>query len=324
MRMIIRERLSALALVAGILCTSTPAWAVSPETLRLFEQGRALVKDGKYEQAIPKFLESIAIEPTVGALLNLGDCYERLGKPASARRRFLEAADLAGESDATRGAEARARAAKLADSVGWVVLARRVHPEAGEPKITIDGESVPSKEARIAVDPGVREVVITYAEARPLKKRVSVRAGESIEVVIEPPLPSKTPKGDEEEKPPSPGEDGGWSTTKAIGFGTGIAGVVGLGVGITFGVVAAGKKSDLEKSCADYPRCPEATRADVQSKYDSASSAATISTIAVVAGGVLLAAGAFLFFTAPSATGPTTGKAQPFVSARSSGLRFEF
>lgn len=301
--MTIRERprrLFVAAVLSIFVLSAAPAHAISPETLKAFEAGRSLVKEGQYEAAISKFLESIALEPTVGALLNLGDCYERLNKPASARRRFIEAAELAGESDPTRASEARARAAKLSDAIGHVVLLKRSRPEAGEPKVTIDGETITKSDVKLPMDPGPHDVVITYPESPPTKRTVNVRARESVEVILD--LPAAKPLVVAPPPKDTTTSDDGWSTTKTVGFGTGIAGIVGLGVGVTFGVIASGKKSDLEAACAGYPVCPESSRSDVQGKYDDASSAATISTIGIVVGGLLLATGAVLFFTAPSSS----------------------
>src|SRR5688572_27323641 len=42
----------------------------------LFDQGRALATEGKYEQACPKFEESQRLHPGIGTLFNLASCYE--------------------------------------------------------------------------------------------------------------------------------------------------------------------------------------------------------------------------------------------------------
>jgi hypothetical protein len=299
--MTIRRRIAVAIVVAAGAMGEHAAMAAPAEMTQLFEQGRALVKEGQYEQAIAKFLESLKVEPSVGALLNLGDCYERVGKPVSARRRFLEAAELAGEDDKVRSAEARARAAKLADAAPRLMVVRRGRSDAGEARVTVDGELVAPRTDRVELDPGPHEVVIAFPDAPPEKRIVILRMGQALELLVEPPpaKPLKTTPLVVPETPTPPAEEDAGSTRRWLGLGTGAIGTIALGVGATFGVIAIGKQSDLDAKCAGYPHCPEAQRAAVQPTYDDAQRSATISTIGIIGGSVLLATGIVLWLTAP-------------------------
>jgi hypothetical protein len=309
--MIGRDRLVALA-VAAVIFGVGEARAASPEMLRLFEQGRALVKEGRCEEAIPKFLDALAIEPSVGALLNLGECYERLGKPALARRRFLEAAALAGEGDAVRASEAKNRAAKLESAVATVGFTRRYEPELGEPRITVDGEAVPPRADHVEVDPGRHEIVVRFPELAPHSETITPHAGENLKVVISAPLAKRNETAQPPPPPPPPPpQDEGLGTARWTAIGVASAGLLGVGVGTAFGFVAMSRRSDLDGLCPGYPHCPDAQRADVQTKYDDAKSAATISTVGFVAGGAVLAAGVVLWFVLPNRSSTTTGAITP-------------
>src|SRR5258706_8273705 len=80
----------------------------------LFGDGRRLMSQGNYAQACPKFEASLKLDPGVGAMLNLADCYEKNGQTASAWAEFREAgsaARAAGSKD--REDLARSRAAAL-------------------------------------------------------------------------------------------------------------------------------------------------------------------------------------------------------------------
>jgi hypothetical protein len=77
-------------------------------------------------------------------------------------------------------------------------------------------------------------------------------------------------------------------------------GVVGLGVGTVFGLKTSSTWSDAKAHCTGL----ECDRTGVQLATD-AKNAGTVSTIAFVAGGVLLAGGAVLFFTAPKGPSKT-------------------
>src|SRR5262245_53350190 len=89
----------ALALAFGISITSSafaqPSATEKALARSLFEQGRNLVKDGKWTEACPKFEESERLDHGIGTQFNLADCYEHIGKTASAWTHFSEVADSA-------------------------------------------------------------------------------------------------------------------------------------------------------------------------------------------------------------------------------------
>ncbi|HUS27770.1 MAG TPA: tetratricopeptide repeat protein, partial [Kofleriaceae bacterium] len=64
----------ALAAFVGLaLVGSSPALAQNAEGARLFEEGRALAKDGKYVEACATFEKSLQLDPAPGTKLNYGD-----------------------------------------------------------------------------------------------------------------------------------------------------------------------------------------------------------------------------------------------------------
>jgi hypothetical protein len=79
--------------------------------------------------------------------------------------------------------------------------------------------------------------------------------------------------------------------------------VAGVVVGSVFGLQSYSKWSAAQQDCQSATNCTN--HAQAVSDRDSASTAATISTIGVVAGGVLIATGAVLWFVAPSAAQPS-------------------
>jgi len=295
--------LEALALACALTLVSSNALAASPEMLKVFEEGRTLAKAGDYEAASRKFLEAHMLEPSVGALLNLGDCYEKMGRFASARTRFLEAVKLAGATDPTRANEARARATKLDAQIAWIDF---THATTSAVKVTIGGEVVAPGTERVAVDPGSHEVVVNGATGE-RRTVVRVGAGES-SAPVDVDLPAKKEKPGPSSSPPAnnapPNPDNPrsytwisetWSGAQWAYVGTGITGLMGITLGVIAGGIADGKKSELDTMCPDYPRCPESRRNDVQSTYDDASTAATVSTIAFIAGAALFVGGSTLF-----------------------------
>jgi hypothetical protein len=124
---------------------------------------------------------------------------------------------------------------------------------------------------------------------------------------------SPPPNRDEEDR------SSGLSTQKIIGLGVAGVGVVGLVVGTVFGFVAKSKYDSANSSdCNAQGVC---NAHGLQTRVD-ALNASTVSTVAFVAGGVLVAGGTVLFFTAPSH--PRTGVAVgPIIGSAGGGVRLE-
>lgn len=93
--------------------------------------------------------------------------------------------------------------------------------------------------------------------------------------------------------PVSP-SSGGLGTQKKIALVTGGLGIVGVGLGTVFGLIAMGKKSDAQNECPN-----QCTTPDGVSKWNDAATAGNVSTVAFIVGGVALAGAAVLWFTAP-------------------------
>lgn len=101
-----------LVVVVAVVVHAVPARAQSAEAEVLFRDGRALIKEGQLAEGCAKLEASQRFESSVGTLLNLGDCREKLGKPASAWLAFRKAEDGARHArhDDKRADEAHRRA----------------------------------------------------------------------------------------------------------------------------------------------------------------------------------------------------------------------
>ncbi len=99
---------------------------------------------------------------------------------------------------------------------------------------------------------------------------------------------------------------GGGSSQKTIGLVVGGVGIAGLAVGGVFGLMASSEWSQAQKD-------------GKESEKSTADSQATVSTIAFIAGGVLVAGGAILWLTAPSASSSTTVGLVPSVTPGGGG-----
>src|SRR5262245_38827392 len=142
----------ALAVVAAM---ASSARAQSAEAEVLFREGRKLIKDGNLAAGCDKLAASERIETSIGTLLNLGDCKEKLGKLASAWGAFTKAEAIARRSgDDKRQAEAHKRAAAIEPRVAKLVI--EVTRKVDGLVIRRDGEIVEPAMWQVAVpvDPG--------------------------------------------------------------------------------------------------------------------------------------------------------------------------
>jgi hypothetical protein len=290
----------------------------------LFQAAKALLDSGQYVDACAKFAESKRLAPGLGVTLYLADCYEHIGRTASAWSEFLSAEGLARERNDRRAEVARGRAQALEPKLDRITITvAPTIPQTGL-QVLRDGAVVPPEEWGLAVpiDPG--DHVVLVSSPGHSQRTFNVRLGTEshagtvrIDSLDEPsPLGLDTPAAATASTPPTtsasaaspaelpPSSDGGsaprtGATRRWIGLGIGGAGVIGLGLGSAFGLMA---KSKLNQS-NDGP-CNAATNKCTQaglSLRQDAGNAATASTIAFVAGGVALAAGIVLYVTAPRA-----------------------
>jgi hypothetical protein len=103
---------------------------------------------------------------------------------------------------------------------------------------------------------------------------------------------------------------------RLAGLVVGGAGVAGLVVGSVAGLSAASTWSAAKSKCGAI--CPAATRPAAVSEWQSASSAAAVSTVAFLAGAALAATGLVLYIAAPS--NPEALRMEPSLSLGGGGV----
>ena len=108
--------LVAIALPAIFTAVGSSALAVEPSAAQraesLFNEAKTLMAAGKHAEACPKLEQSQSLDRALGTLLNLADCYEKLGRTASAYRAFTEATAWAKKSGERKREEVAADRAK--------------------------------------------------------------------------------------------------------------------------------------------------------------------------------------------------------------------
>lgn len=317
------------ALGAAIVASPAAVHAQSKDDVAradaLFNAAKALVDAGQYTDACSKFAESKRLAPGIGVTLYLADCYEHIGRTASAWTEFRSAEGLARERNDRRSDLARTHAQGLEPKLLRLTISvAPTVPRAGL-QVLRDGVPVAQEELDLPVpiDPGDHAVVVSSpghpprtfsAHLGPESPTATVRV-DSLEdtatppapppvdttVAAVPPPPSTTSLP---ESPPPPPADTG-ATRRWIGAGVGGVGVAGLVVGSVFGVIAKVKldQSNSGPCDATTDRCTTpglATRKDAES-------AARTSDIFFGIGAGLAAIGAAVYLTAPHAPSGVTG-----------------
>jgi hypothetical protein len=309
----------------------------------LFEEGRALMKAGRYEQACPKIEAAAMLYAGSGILLNVADCHEHFGLTATAWRDFGAAAAAAARLHRPDDeAEARRRRKALEPRLRRLTI--RVLKETPGLVVKLDGTVVDRADwgTPLPVDPGSHTVGAESAGRFAWSNATeAIDAGSTLVVdVPELGLSSATPMGEplahdaQGSVVPSHGADAasagsdnapsapsGASTppprvpgvehaAEASGYWTArrILGVLITGAGIASagigGVLGLSAKSQYDKATGE---------AGPPRHDDSVSAVNTgnLATIVLAVGGATAVAGGILWITAPdrNVTLGTSGQA---------------
>ena len=300
--------LAALLLVAVLPAAPALADDLAKITAeQLFQEGKALARQGEYTEACARFAASQRLEPAIGTQLNLADCLEHIGKLASAWAHYREVIPLAErQRQGARVAIARARAAALEPRVPRLIvridgdeLERR--DAAGQPvEVTRDGMILERIlwGTPLYVDPGRHEVTATGSCLHPFLEVVTVAEGETAEVDV--PLrakdcattPALAPRPRRESRP-STADVAPWWRRRPAATITGAVGVIAVGTSLAFGLAA---DDQWDRAYDDRDCVGRYCSARGMARTDRARAFATVSTVAAATGVAALAASAILTF----------------------------
>jgi hypothetical protein len=303
MTLVSRFCLVAAVAVTGIVSLSSTSHAQSAEAEVLFRDGRDLIKHGKLAQGCDKLAASERLESSIGTLLNVGDCREKLGRLAGAWAAFRKAEAMAKRSggDDKRQAEAARRAAQLEPKLTYLV----VEVPDGLAGMTVRRDTEVLDQGAwntpMPVDPGTYTIAAEAPGFVAWSAPVTVAAGAKRQVVTVPMLERMqvaAPAVSDAAGEPPPGprmvterHRGTWSTTRKLSVLTGIAGAGALGTGIYFGWHAKSLQDRADQ------RCPLALCADTEGLQlnDQARKSALAANVLYIAGGATLAAAVVLW-----------------------------
>jgi hypothetical protein len=265
----------------------------------LYDEARRLMEAKDYAAACPKFKESYDLAAGGGTLLNLADCYEKDGKKALAWSTFKEALVIAQrELFAARIEFAKAHIAALEPTLSYVTVNVSNEKKVQNLTVTVDGVPLGSAAWGVAVpvDPGKHVIRAEAPGHAPFEQAIEIPVTDPARETVS--VPELAPTDD-----PQPGggaggsadvKSSGGSSTRTLGWVAIGVGAVGVGVGSYFGFKAFSDWDERNKNCT--PACNDTAK----KAGESASSAATISTVAIAVGVGAIGVGTVLILTSGS------------------------
>ena len=254
----------------------------------LFQEGKELMARGRHPEACAKFEASVRIERAVGAVLNLADCHERVGRTASAWSEYRDAAsDAERTGDAVRARFANRRAAELQPSLSRLLVG--VDGAAEGLTVRVNGRELARDawSSAVPVDPGSLTVEAAKPGFRMWRATVHVPPHDSVSMRV-PSLEPLVVKKESRQLPTTAGPD---RTTFYLVAGTSATLLV-LGAG--FGIQTLATQAKVDDRCGN--RYCDATGLELERE---AKTYATLSTIGLGAGAALTGVAAYLWFSKP-------------------------
>jgi len=240
--------------------------------LALFSEGKELAAQHDLARACAKFEAADRLTHWLGVELNLADCYDRLGRTASAWIVFLKAADHADGDHDPRGPYARERARSLEPLLARVALSTTaaLHPGL---EIRIDHVALAGSALGIALplDPGEHVIEVTAPGHTAWTHHLSLAPGTTIAVA----LPALAPLQ-------RTATSRRWYRTLALWLGAGGAVLAGTSL-------ALGLDAKLSYDAATRDHCDTRLACD-PTGLEEISTARRNGNIATAAGGLGLAA----------------------------------
>jgi hypothetical protein len=303
-----RRCLAALLVLAVAAAPGRPAWAQSRDpamATELFNAGRDLMKSGDYAAACPKLATSLTLDAKVGTMARLAECEEQIGQLVNARAHWAQALNLARTEGDARLGRVESEFRRLDG------LVPKIDVELGTPaprgaSLTVDQVDLgpASFGLPIPVEPGPHTVTVTADGKQAWTQVVRVSRAGAVTRVDVPPLSDApllpTAAADVVAATAATSPSRPAPATRALpiaAVATGGAGIVALGVGVAFGVVAKSKLDDSNHDGCVGDTCSQPGFGE----RNDARTAGDVSTTLFIVGGALAAAGVTLWALSPRA-----------------------
>lgn len=288
----------------------------------LYQQGKSLMDQKKYDDACPKFAESHRLEPATGTLLNLASCNEARGRLATAWAEYNDAIAAARRDNREDRVQfARDRIAAIEPKLARVTIVVPAEVEVEGLEVRFDGQvfgkaawGVPAP-----TDSGKHTIEVSAPKKKPWSQSLQVADAEQktlqIPVLIDAPedsasetsfMPVTQPPTHDRVEMERPVPTGVWiagGATVLLAIGAGVSGVLYLD-----------KKSAYEDANAD-PASSISKRDDARDEARTWGLANGVLGVAAVVGA---ATTGYLYFTRPEVK--RSVRVTPWLSPQTGGV----
>ncbi|MCB9667617.1 MAG: hypothetical protein H6715_05845 [Myxococcales bacterium] len=269
-----------------------------------FQEGVRKFDARDFDAALLEFKEAYRLKPHPSVLVNMANCYERLGKPVEAVEHFERYVEEAGKAlSASEQREIKRTIARLNRSIGTLTL--EVSPPSAN--VRINGQPMAREDAggSMALAEGAHVLEIDASGYLPERRQIVIRGKErTVETIALAPRPSNVPSvvTATSDEGAIAGETLHLRLTTPVLVSGGITAAL-LAIAITTGALALSADSDFEHALED---ARDSSLGDAQRQQavkdgrDAADRANTLATVTdVLLVGSLIGAGvtAFLLFS---------------------------
>lgn len=264
-------KISLPALLVALLASSAARASDPPAAQALLDQARRLSSEGRHAEACSKLETSNALDPGLGTQLLLADCWQRVGRTASAWALFRNVAAQAGAlGQQARQRAASDRAAAIEPLLSKLAIATRETRRTAGVAIERDGAPIARDlwTEPLPVDPGWHVVKVSAPGKRAWETSVHVPPDGKIVTLEVPPLADM---GVTQAMPPGPGvsgqgpndktgqgprseSDNAGSGQRALGWFLLGVGAAAFGVGSYYGARSLADRNQSNAHCPD-DRC---------------------------------------------------------------------
>ncbi len=306
-----------VSLIVGSACLGSVAHAETERDLdtakALFEDGRRLMTEGKYDSACGFFEQSLAAARGIGTKYNLADCEEHRENFNKAQTLFLEVAEQARETgQADRERLARDRAAAIDGKLAHL----QIDQDAPRVSIRLDARTLSDSEAQelLAIPPGKHRITASAPGKKEWTKDIDVPKAGVFAIVTVPrledapggsthrpsaapvivPLSPLTPSGPPADSDPNRGRDARRAALVLGGIGLG-ATIVGVG----FGLQTLADNHDAKRVCPTSLGCSDTDISQHATFISDARRARTLSYVGFGVGAAALTSAVVLYLTSP-------------------------
>jgi hypothetical protein len=275
----------------------------------LGQEGVKLADSGHCHEAIDRLARAEKLFHAPTTLGRLGECQVQLGKivdGTESLNKVVRESLPAGAPAAFKQAQERA-ARVLSEAKPKIARLKIAVAGPAEPaySVKVDGEPIPlaSLNTNRPMDPGEHTIEAAAQGYKTTRVKVTLAEGGNDSVALALEMDPDAPKPEPVASPATHHEAPSASASPEpdtapmlssrvpayVALGVGAAGVV---VGSVFGLMALGKKGDLEDACGPVRVCPPSERSNI----DDGKTLGTVSTVSFIVGGASLVVGAALFF----------------------------